>query len=272
MYTPSPRCLSSSINPSPPRVPSHSVPLLRRLPASLLGAIKYFNGFTFSTSACNSNNLNPVVIYENVETQKDQILNENKGKCGVYRLTNLTNKKTYVGSAINLRTRFYVYYSVSRLASSNMIVYKAILKYGYSNFRLEILEYCEPNNVVTREQYYLDILKPEYNILFTAGSSLGYKHTKEALEKMSVGRSAYTGYKLSAETRAKLTVAATGRVLSEETKAKISASRMGIKFSDATRAKLSAATAAIQGVAVEVQTFKQVRLNNFQLWPKRGPL
>ena len=67
---------------------------------------------------------------------------------------------------------------------------------------------------------------------------------------MSVGRSAYTGYKLSAETRA--TVAATGRVLSEETKAKISASRMGIKFSDATRAKLSAATAAIQGVAVEV--------------------
>ena len=135
-----------------------------------------------------------------------------------------------------------MYYSGSRLASSNMIVYKAILKYGYSNFRLEILEYCEPNNVVTREQYYLDILKPEYNILFTAGSSLGYKHTKEALEKMSVGRSAYTGYKLSAETRAKLTVAATGRVLSEETKAKISAARMGIKLSDATRAKLSAAT------------------------------
>jgi hypothetical protein len=70
-------------------VPSHSVPLLRRLPPKE-GAIKYFNGFTFSTSACNSNNLNPVVIYENVETQKDQILNENKGKCGVYRLTNLS--------------------------------------------------------------------------------------------------------------------------------------------------------------------------------------
>jgi group I intron endonuclease len=196
----------------------------------------------FTLADGDSNNLNPVVIYENVEIQKDQILQENKGKCGVYRLTNIANKKTYVGSARNLRTRFYVYYSASRLASSNMIIYKAILKYGYSNFILEILEYCEPDNVVGREQYYLDLLKPEYNILSTAGSSFGYKHTKEALEKMSVGRSAYTGYKLSAETRGKLAVAATGRVLSEETKAKISAARMGIKLSDETRAKLSAAT------------------------------
>ena len=206
----------------------------------------------FTLADGDSNNLNPVVIYENVEIQKDQILQENKGKCGVYRLTNIVNKKTYVGSARNLRTRFYVYHSASRLASSNMIIYKAILKYGYSNFILEILEYCEPDNVVAREQYYLDLLKPEYNILSTAGSSFGYKHTKEALEKMSVGRSAYTGYKLSAETRGKLAVAATGRVLSEETKAKISAARMGIKLSDETRAKLSAATAAIHGVAVEV--------------------
>jgi predicted transcriptional regulator len=73
---------------------------------------------------------------------------------------------------------------------------------------------------------------------------------------MSASRSAYTGYKLSDETRAKLAVAATGRVLSEETKEKISAARMGIKLSDETRAKLSAATAAIHGVAVEVTNIK----------------
>jgi len=224
----------------------------------------------FTLAGGDSNNLNPVVIYENVEIQKDQILQENKGKCGVYRLTNIANKKTYVGSARNLRTRFYVYYSASRLASSNMIIYKAILKYGYSNFILEILEYCEPDNVVAREQYYLDLLKPEYNILSTAGSSFGYKHTKEALEKMSVGRSAYTGYKLSAETRGKLAVAATGRVLSEETKAKISAARMGIKLSDETRAKLSAATAAIHGVAVEVTNIKTGEIEEFSTMTDAG--
>jgi hypothetical protein len=188
-----------------------------------LGYVGYFSSIylnkprfiSTSTNGDNSNKLNPAVVYDNLELHKDHILQENRGKCGIYRLTNITNKKTYIGSAIDIRTRFYVYYSTKRLASNNMVIYKAILKYGYSNFRLEILEYCEPDNVVAREQYYLDLLKPEYNLLGTAGSSLGYKHTKEGLEKMSAARSAFTGYKLSVETRAKLAVAATGRVLSE---------------------------------------------------------
>jgi group I intron endonuclease len=56
-----------------------------------------------------------------------------------------------------------------------MAIYKSLVKHGYSNFTLEILEYCEPENAIKREQYYLDLLKPEYNILKVAkrGSSLG---------------------------------------------------------------------------------------------------
>lgn len=50
------------------------------------------------------------------------------------------------------------------------MINSAFLKYGYSNFTLEILEYCESSEAVLREQYYLDLLKPEYNILSTAGS------------------------------------------------------------------------------------------------------
>ena len=62
-----------------------------------------------------------------------------------------------------------------------MIINKALLKHGYSKFKLEILEYCNPKDLVEREQHYRDILKPEYNMLNTAYSSLGYKHTKESL-------------------------------------------------------------------------------------------
>jgi group I intron endonuclease len=61
----------------------------------------------------------------------------------------------------------------------------ALLKYGYSNFSLEILEYCGRENVIEREQYYIDSFKPEYNILKKAGSSLGYKHSEETLSKLS---------------------------------------------------------------------------------------
>jgi group I intron endonuclease len=57
------------------------------------------------------------------------------------------------------------------------------LKYGYSNFRLEILEYCDPLSAIKREQYYIDLLKPYYNILKIAGSSLGLQHSEETKEK-----------------------------------------------------------------------------------------
>jgi len=36
-----------------------------------------------------------------------------------------------------------------------------------------------------REQFYLDSLMPEYNILKIAGSSLGFKYTEESLAKRS---------------------------------------------------------------------------------------
>lgn len=49
---------------------------------------------------------------------------------------------------------------------------------------MEILQYTDKNNVLEREQYYMDLFKPQYNIVETAGSTLGYKHTQESLEKM----------------------------------------------------------------------------------------
>jgi group I intron endonuclease len=64
-----------------------------------------------------------------------------------------------------------------------MSISKALLNYGYSNFTLEILEYCDYNNVRLREQHYIYLLKPEYNILKIAGSSLGFTHSLETIAK-----------------------------------------------------------------------------------------
>jgi group I intron endonuclease len=93
----------------------------------------------------------------------------------------------------------------------------ALLKYGYSSFTLEILEYCEISVLIEREQYYIDTLKPEYNILKVAGSLFGYKHTIESLQKMSEIAS-----NRSEETIAKLREAALGKTYkhTEETKKK----------------------------------------------------
>jgi len=88
----------------------------------------------------------------------------------------------YSGSSIDLGRRFRQYFNADRLLTGpevNRPISRALLKYGYSNFSLEILEYCDPNETIKKEQYFIDLLKPEYNILQTAGSSLGYSHTGE---------------------------------------------------------------------------------------------
>jgi group I intron endonuclease len=56
----------------------------------------------------------------------------------------------------------------------------------------EILEFCDRSDAISREQYYIDLCKPEYNILKIAGSSLGYLHTEDALAKLRESRSNWT--------------------------------------------------------------------------------
>ena len=187
----------------------------------------------------------PVITYNNIEEQKTLILENNKGKAGVYRWINTTNSKSYVGSANDLRTRFWVYFSNNRLLNSKMLIYKAILKYGYAKFKLEILEYCSTDIVLLREQYYIDILRPEYNVLSVAGSTIGYKHTADTIEKFKTRV-------FSDETLINLSKAAKGRILSEEARTKISEVRRGIKLSNETKTKLSLIATEREGVKVEV--------------------
>jgi group I intron endonuclease len=95
----------------------------------------------------------------------------------------------------------------------NSQIYKTLLKNGLENFDLEILEYCNKESVIQREQYYMDLLKPDYNILSVAGSSLGFKHTQETLLK-------FKDRKLSPEALANLKKAKAGVAPSSITKAK----------------------------------------------------
>ena len=126
--------------------------------------------------------------YANAHTEKLNILKDNIKKAGVYRWTNLTNGKSYIGSGSNLSNRLRGCYSLRNLEiqikNNKSRIYRSILKYGYSSFSLEILEYCLVSLVILREQYYLDLFKPEYNLLKIAGSSQGMKHTDDTKAKM----------------------------------------------------------------------------------------
>lgn len=133
--------------------------------------------------------LTPVFVYSDLKSEKASILTDNKGKSGVYKWTNKINGKIYIGSSVNLSNRLRNYFNISYLSDLKdiMIIYKALLAHGFDNFKLEILEYCNPSELIEREQYYIDLLKPEYNILKVAGSSLGVKRSIETIAKIRAG-------------------------------------------------------------------------------------
>jgi len=51
------------------------------------------------------------------------------------------------------------------LGNSNMLICKALVKYGYYSLRLEILENCEANTRIKRKSLYLNYYV--YEVIFT---------------------------------------------------------------------------------------------------------
>lgn len=101
------------------------------------------------------------------------------------------------------------------------------------------MEICNSNLTIDREQYYLDLLKPEYNILsIAASSSLGKLHSEETKFKISNSLKSF-------KSEGKMSITRTGKIFSDETKNKLSELRRGKPspftgktHSDETRKKL----------------------------------
>lgn len=146
-------------------------------------------------------------------------------EAGVYLISNNVNGKCYVGSTIHLDQRRREHFS--KLANNKHInahLQNAYNKYGREAFDFEVLETIDiddniKDKLLKREQFWIDNLKPEYNILLVAGSNLGYHHTEETKKKISEST---TGVKKSEEHAKHIREGQSGRVLTEEHKAKLS--------------------------------------------------
>ena len=102
------------------------------------------------------------------EGNKNRQLEFLKGKAGIYMIYNKVTKKRYIGMSNNIKTRFYNYLNLKRLDEKNHSrIHKALLKYGLQNFSLYILELQEKRDrkaLKKREDFFMMIFKPQYNI------------------------------------------------------------------------------------------------------------
>jgi len=159
-------------------------------------------------------------------------------KSGIYQIRNLINNKIYIGSAIVLRVRKNSHFGkLYRNKHENFYLQNSYNKYGKDNFIFEVLEYVEcKDELLEREQYYFDNLKPEYNISLIAGNCLGVKHTEEFKRKLS---KIHKGTKLSEETKQRMSESQKGRICTDRQKQRASEIHKLKKMSEETKNKIS---------------------------------
>jgi len=132
---------------------------------------------------------------------------------GVYKITNFVNDKIYIGSSVNIRSRWIEHqWHLNRNSHHNAYLQNSWNLHKCNNFGIRLLEQCDKSSLIKREQFWLDKLCSfqrdiGYNICQIAGSALGRKD--------------------SPETKAKKSRSATGRKHTDASKKKMSRAKLG---------------------------------------------
>ena len=139
---------------------------------------------------------------KNLELSKITIDNPTERYCEIYKITNLTTGKEYVGQAVSHilnhkkyrpyghegRFRCHISEAFSTKKNQSHYLNNAIRKYGVADFVVELLEYCDITDANDREIYYIC----KYNSLFPNGFNLKnggsvFTHSEESKKRVSNG-------------------------------------------------------------------------------------
>lgn len=155
---------------------------------------------------------------------------------GIYKVTNKINKKMYVGQSKNIEQRLRDHKLVCR--EKNILLKRALQKYGVENFEYEVIEECELNELDEKEIYWIKKLEPEYNLDSGGSGSPNHKVTSE-VRKILKQRGKEFWNNLNEETKNKIITQnlkgpKVGHLVSEETREKLRQHNLGKKQSKET--------------------------------------
>lgn len=171
----------------------------------------------------------------------------------IYLITNLENKKQYVGiTKFSITERFYQH------TKRGFILTGAIKKYGEDKFFIELIEEVDTaGSAYELEQYYIKEYNTKvpygYNLTDGGDGIFGWEVTEEYRQECSERvkqlhkekKVGMYGKKHSDETKKKMSLSAkgnkrsSGRIVSEETKQKLREKNVGRVLSEDTKKKIS---------------------------------
>lgn len=133
-----------------------------------------------------------------METIEIPSIGEFPASAGIYKFTNKTNGKIYIGETINFKHRMHGHVSKSYNKDWTAVVTHAFRKYGFDGFKYEIIENYPLGSVtkeflLEREAFYikeLDAMNVDvgYNRCPYGANTIGYKFSEESRKKMSIAR------------------------------------------------------------------------------------
>lgn len=166
----------------------------------------------------------------------------------VYKTTNLINGKFYVGRHSSNKNP-----EKDNYLGSGKVLNKSLRKYGYKNFKREILEFCFDFGILCKQEEYwieeLQAVENGYNVTkVSKGFGIGESHPMFGVKRFGELNSNF-GNKMSEEAKAKISKINKGKTphnkgvpMKEEQKLKLSLFRKGKKASEETKRKISAKT------------------------------
>jgi group I intron endonuclease len=102
---------------------------------------------------------------------------------GIYRITSPSGK-SYIGQSVNVEKRLSKYRNYGTTAQP--AIHRSLLKYGFENHTVEVLQECSQSELNDYEEYYIDYyntVSPNgYNLATGGGQSA---HSDETKAKMS---------------------------------------------------------------------------------------
>lgn len=91
---------------------------------------------------------------------------------GIYKIQNITDNKVYIGSSINIKSRQYKHFWMLNVGSHyNSHLQSSYNKFGKDSFIFEILELCDPEDLISLENKYIDYYR-------AIDSTYGYNQAK----------------------------------------------------------------------------------------------
>jgi group I intron endonuclease len=129
-------------------------------------------------------------------------------KSGIYLIENLVNGKKYIGQSLNVSLRKGKHFSALRNRKhENIHLQRAYDKYGESDFSFKVIEFCEIDDLDSREIHFISEYRTMINELgynLESGGNKGKIVSEETRMKKVGENNPRFGVEISEETRGKL--------------------------------------------------------------------